>query len=82
MRVVVLRKFHAGTTIPARTFIRTPKRMRAYILSGEWEEEGVIYEAGTFFKFAPRGERQHGPHFARTEVISLTTSFDGPLTVV
>jgi len=29
--------------------------------------------------FAPKGTR-HGPHIARTEVISLTI-FDGPLTV-
>jgi len=49
----------------------------AYVLSGEWEESGVVYGPGAFF-FAPRGER-HGPHVARTEVISLTI-FDGPLT--
>jgi hypothetical protein len=30
--------------------------------------------------FAPKGVR-HGPHVAKTEVISLTI-FDGPLTVV
>jgi len=57
-----------------RTFIHES----VYILSGEWEESGVIYTTGAFF-FAPRGE-QHGPHVAKTEVISLTT-FDGPLTV-
>jgi quercetin dioxygenase-like cupin family protein len=73
----VLRKFHAGTTIPAHIHPQTNEF--AYVLSGEWEESGVVYTAGSFF-FAPRGE-QHGPHVARTEVISLTT-FDGPLTIV
>jgi quercetin dioxygenase-like cupin family protein len=48
------------------------------VLSGEWEESGVSYTTGAFF-FAPRGVR-HGPHVAKTEVISLTV-FDGPLTV-
>lgn len=50
----------------------------AYVLSGEWEEADVTYTTGALF-FAPKGTR-HGPHVARTEVISLTT-FDGPLTV-
>jgi quercetin dioxygenase-like cupin family protein len=75
--VTVLRKFHAGVTIPAH--IHPQANETAYILEGEWEESGVIYKPGTLF-FAPKGE-QHGPHIARTEVISLT-SFDGPLTVV
>lgn len=75
--LTVLRKFKAGTTVPAH--IHPQANESAYILSGEWEESGVIYTAGTFF-FAPSGE-QHGPHFAKTEVISLTI-FDGPLTVV
>jgi len=75
--LTVLRKFKAGTTVPAH--IHPQANESAYILSGEWEEAGVIYTAGTLF-FAPRGE-QHGPHFARTEVISLTI-FDGPLTIV
>ena len=48
-------------------------------LSGEWEESDTVYTKGTLFH-APKGER-HGPHIARTEVISLT-HFDGPLTVV
>jgi uncharacterized RmlC-like cupin family protein len=48
------------------------------VLSGEWEESGTVYTAGTLF-YAPRGE-PHGPHVARTEVVSLTI-FDGPLTV-
>lgn len=74
--VTVLRKFKAGTTIPAH--IHPLANESVYILSGEWEESGVIYSTGAFF-FAPRGE-QHGPHVAKTEVISLTT-FDGPLTV-
>jgi hypothetical protein len=48
------------------------------VLSGEWEESGVKYGPGGFF-FAPKGQA-HGPHIARTEVISFTV-FDGPLTV-
>ena len=75
--VVVLRKFQPGVTIPAH--IHPQANENAYILSGEWEESGVVYREGTFF-FAPKGEL-HGPHVARTEVISLTV-FDGPLTVV
>ena len=51
----------------------------AYILSGEWVESNVAYGPGTLFH-APKGER-HGPHVAKSEVISLTI-FDGPLTVV
>jgi quercetin dioxygenase-like cupin family protein len=74
--VTVLRKFHAGTTIPAH--VHPLANESAYILSGEWEESGVTYYPGTFF-YAPRGER-HGPHVAKTEVVSLTI-FDGPLTV-
>ena len=74
--VVVLRKFQAGVTVPAH--IHPQAYESAYILSGEWEESGVIHRAGTFF-YAPKGER-HGPHLARTEVMSLTV-FDGPLTV-
>ena len=74
--VVALRKFAAGTTVPAH--VHPLANESAFILSGEWEESGQVYSAGTYF-FAPRGER-HGPHHARTEVISLTT-FDGPLTV-
>lgn len=75
--VVVLRKFKAGITVPAHTHPQANEW--AYILSGEWEESGVTYSPGTFF-FAPKGT-PHGPHIARTEVISLTT-FDGALTVV
>jgi len=75
--VVVLRKFQAGITVPAH--IHPQANENAYVLSGEWEESGVIYREGSFF-FAPKGEL-HGPHIARTEVISLTM-FDGPLTVV
>src|SRR5688572_26235088 len=74
--VTVLRKFHAGTTVPAH--VHPLANESVYILSGEWEESGVTYHPGTFFH-APRGER-HGPHVAKTEVISLTV-FDGPLTV-
>lgn len=75
--VAVLRKFHAGVAVPAHTHPQANEFV--YVLSGEWEESGVVYSTGAFF-FAPKGER-HGPHVARTEVISLTV-FDGPLTVV
>ena len=75
--VTVLRKFKAGVTVPAHTHPLANESV--YVLSGEWEESGVTYTTGAFF-FAPRGER-HGPHVARTEVVSLTM-FDGPLTVV
>jgi quercetin dioxygenase-like cupin family protein len=75
--VVVLRKFKAGVTVPAH--IHPQANEHAYVLSGEWEESGVIYRPGAFFH-APKGEL-HGPHLARTEVLSLTV-FDGPLTVV
>jgi quercetin dioxygenase-like cupin family protein len=74
--VTVLRKFHAGVTVPAH--VHPLANEYAYVLSGEWEEGGVVHTTGTFF-FAPKGER-HGPHVARTEVVSLT-HFDGPLTV-
>lgn len=74
--VTVLRKFHAGSTVPAH--IHREANETAYVLSGEWEEEDQIYTEGTLF-YAPKGVR-HGPHVARTEVVSLTV-FDGPLTV-
>ena len=74
--VTVLRKFHAGVTVPAHTHPLANEW--AYLVSGEWEESGVLYQPGTLF-FAPKGER-HGPHVAKTEVVSLTF-FDGPLTV-
>jgi quercetin dioxygenase-like cupin family protein len=72
----VLRKFAAGVTVPAHAHPLANET--AYVLGGEWEESGTTYGPGTCF-FAPRGER-HGPHVARTEVVSLTV-FDGPLTV-
>ena len=75
--VTVVRRFQAGVTVPAH--IHPQANERAYIVSGEWEEAGVVYSPGAFF-FAPKGEL-HGPHFARTEVVSLTM-FDGPLTIV
>ena len=75
--VTVLRKFHAGVTVPAH--VHPEANESVYVLSGDWEESDVTYSAGAFF-FAPKGQ-PHGPHFARTEVISLTV-FDGPLTVV
>ncbi len=74
--VTVLRKFHAGATIPAHTHPLANEW--AYVLSGEWEESGTVYTTGTLFH-APKGVK-HGPHVARTEVVSLTV-FDGPLTV-
>ena len=74
--LVVLRKFEQGITVPDHVHAKANEH--AFVLSGEWEESGVVYSEGTFF-FAPRGER-HGPHHARTEVVSLTF-FDGPLTV-
>jgi quercetin dioxygenase-like cupin family protein len=74
--VTVLRKFKAGSTIPAHTHPLANEW--AYVLSGEWEEAGVVYQTGALF-FAPKDVR-HGPHVAKTEVISLTV-FDGPLTV-
>ena len=75
--VAVLRKFKAGHTIPAHTHPNANEW--TYVLSGEWEEADVTYTNGALF-FAPKGIK-HGPHIARTEVISLTI-FDGPLTVV
>jgi quercetin dioxygenase-like cupin family protein len=74
--VTVLRKFHAGVTVPAH--IHPQANESVYVLSGEWEEAGKVHTTGAFF-FAPRGSA-HGPHFAKTEVVSLTI-FDGPLTV-
>jgi quercetin dioxygenase-like cupin family protein len=75
--VTILRKFAAGIVVPAH--IHPLANESAYILSGEWEESGVLYTTGTLF-YAPKGEK-HGPHIAKTEVISLTV-FDGPLTVI
>ena len=74
--VKILRKFRAGLTVPAH--IHPLANEYVYVLSGEWEESGAVYTTGAFF-FAPKGVR-HGPHHAKTEVISLTV-FDGPLTV-
>lgn len=75
--VTVLRKFKAGLTVPAH--IHPDANESVYILSGEWNESGTVYREGAFF-FAPKGQ-PHGPHFAKTEVVSLTI-FDGPLSVV
>jgi quercetin dioxygenase-like cupin family protein len=74
--VTVLRKFHAGTVVPEHVHPKASEQV--YILSGEWEEGGAIYKEGTYFHVA-KGV-PHGPHVARTEVVSLT-HFDGPLTV-
>jgi quercetin dioxygenase-like cupin family protein len=75
--ITILRKFHAGVTVPAH--IHPEANEFVYVLSGEWEEAGVTHTTGAFF-FAPRG-LPHGPHVAKSEVVSLTV-FDGPLTVV
>ena len=75
--VTVLRKFKAGVTVPAH--LHPQANESVYVLSGEWEEGGVTYTNGAFF-FAPQGT-PHGPHTAKTEVVSLTI-FDGPLSVV
>ncbi len=74
--LTVLRKFHAGVTVPRH--IHPQAGEQVFILSGEWEESGTVYPPGTFF-YAPRGIA-HGPPIARTEVVSLTI-FDGPLTM-
>lgn len=74
--VAVLRKFQTGITVPAHTHPLATETV--YVLSGEWEESGVVYTAGAFFQ-SPKGI-QHGPHHAKSEVISFTV-FDGPLTV-
>src|SRR5437667_10929013 len=65
--VAVLRKFHAGVTVPAH--IHPQANEFVYVLSGKWEESGVTHTTVTFF-FAPRGVA-HGPHVARTAVVSL-----------
>ena len=75
--VTVLRKFKKGVVVPAH--VHPQANESVYVLAGEWDESGRTYEKGTFF-FAPKG-LPHGPHLARTEVISLTV-FDGPLSVV
>ena len=75
--VTVLRKFHAGTVVPAH--IHPEADESVYVLSGEWDESGEVHGPGSFFH-APKGTA-HGPHLARTEVVSLTI-FSGPLTVM
>src|SRR2546423_9947769 len=68
--VSVLRKFHAGMTIPAH--VHPLANEFVYILSGEWEESGVTYHPGTFFhapRRAPRSayrqNRSDQPHDVR-----------------
>lgn len=75
--VTVLRKFKAGVVVPAHSHPEANESV--YVLSGEWEESGTTYKNGAFF-FAPKGV-PHGPHVAKSEVVSLTI-FDGPLSVV
>src|SRR5437899_10304964 len=72
--VAVLRKFHAGITIPAHTHPEANEFV--YVLSGDWEESGKVYSTGACF-FAPRGIA-HGPHVAKTEVVGVPI-VDGPL---
>jgi quercetin dioxygenase-like cupin family protein len=74
--VTVLRKFKAGVTVPAH--VHPEANESVYILSGEWDESGQVFGAGTYFHVA-KG-KPHGPHKAVSEVVSLTV-FDGPLTV-
>jgi anti-sigma factor ChrR (cupin superfamily) len=74
--VVALRKFKAGHTVPAHTHPNANEW--AYVLAAEWDESGVSYTNGALF-LAPKGIK-HGPHLAKTKVISLSI-FDGPLTV-
>ncbi|MEN9676777.1 MAG: hypothetical protein RIS76_2673 [Verrucomicrobiota bacterium] len=74
--VTVLRRFQAGITVPAHLHPRAAESV--LVLSGEWQEDDTVHGPGTYFH-VPRGVR-HGPHIARTEVVSLTV-FDGPLTV-
>ena len=75
--VVVLRKFLAGTTVPAH--VHPAANESVYVLEGNWIEDGQRHGPGTFF-FVAKGQR-HGPHVAEVDVVSLTL-FDGPLTVV
>ena len=75
--LTVLRKFKKGVVVPAH--IHPQANESVYVLSGEWDESGMSYTTGSFF-FAAKGVA-HGPHLAKTEVISLTI-FDGPLSVV
>lgn len=74
--VTVLRRFHAGVTVPAHTHPAADEWV--CVISGEWVEDGQTFGPGSILE-APRGIR-HGPHHARTEVLSLTR-FNGPLTV-
>ncbi len=74
--VTVLRKFHSGITVPAHSHPAADEWV--CVISGEWVEDEQTYGPGSILQ-CPRGVR-HGPHHARTEVLSLTR-FNGPLTV-
>jgi hypothetical protein len=74
--ITVIRRFRAGVTVPAH--IHPEADEWVYVLSGDWEEDGVVHGPGTVFEV--RKGVLHGPHHARTEVLSLTR-FNGPLTV-
>jgi anti-sigma factor ChrR (cupin superfamily) len=45
--IIGLHKFKAGHTIPAHAHPNANEW--AYVLSGEWDESGVIYTNGAFF---------------------------------
>ena len=64
--LVVLRKFAAGTHVPAHTHPLASEW--AYVLTGDWEEADALHGPGTLFH-APRGER-HGP---RIHVLDKST---------
>src|SRR5438874_5184215 len=44
--VTVLRKFRAGVTVPPHAHPSANESV--YVLSGEWEESGVVYTTGAF----------------------------------
>jgi len=75
--MTILRKFKAGTTVPAHIHPQADESV--YILEGQWHEENVVYGPGTFL-FVAKGQ-QHGPHYVPAEVVSLTI-FSGPLTII
>jgi quercetin dioxygenase-like cupin family protein len=74
--VTVLRRFRSGITVPAHVHPAADEWV--CVISGEWVEDDRTYGPGSILQ-APRGV-PHGPHHARTEVLSLTR-FNGPLTV-
>ena len=67
----------AGATVPEH--IHPLANEHTYVIAEQWERTGITHGPGSFF-FAPGGAL-HGPHFAKTEQLSLA-HFDGPLTGV